>query len=224
MARDVSAPDDPPVSENPRGAEDPATGATSRLGDAPAPPPDDRRGEGVIRLSWAGTAAYAVAVVVATTVPEGGQLPLVIVCVVLFLAGMVAFLAAYVVAIGRSRHVAIGIGGLYFLAGTAPPRVRRHLLGSFAVELAVAVVSASIGLARSAADADNPLAFGVLTPLFGLGLAGLWGARHGAFAPRPPPPVRGAGGGRPGSARAERPVGAGPVTGAGVAGEREGAG
>jgi hypothetical protein len=109
------------------------------------------------------------------------------VCVMLFVAGFAAFAAAYVLALGRSREAAIGMGGLYFLSGTAPPAVQRSLVGSFAVETVVAVVSASIGLAVMPADADNVLAFGILTPLYGLGLTGLWGARYGTFPPRRPP-------------------------------------
>jgi hypothetical protein len=31
------------------------------------------------------------------------------------------------------------------------------------------------------------LAFGVLSPLFGLAMAGLWGARHGSFGARTRP-------------------------------------
>jgi hypothetical protein len=136
-------------------------------------------------LSWAGTALYTVAAAVGIALPYQAQLPLIVVCVALFLVGSSAFLAAYVVAIGRSRHEAIGMGGLYFLAGTAPARVRHHLMGSFAVQVVVAVLSASIGLVTVPDDIDNLLAFGVLTPMFGLGLAGWWAARHGIFAPRP---------------------------------------
>jgi hypothetical protein len=33
----------------------------------------------------------------------------------------------------------------------------------------------------------SPLAFGILVPVFGLGLCGLWGARYGTFEPRPVP-------------------------------------
>jgi hypothetical protein len=31
------------------------------------------------------------------------------------------------------------------------------------------------------------VAFGILVPIFGLGLAGLWGARHGVFEARSVP-------------------------------------
>ena len=30
------------------------------------------------------------------------------------------------------------------------------------------------------------VAFGILAPMFGLGLMALWGGRHGTFPPRPP--------------------------------------
>src|SRR5581483_8218546 len=45
------------------------------------------------------------------------------------------------------------------------------------------------------------LAFGFLLPVYGLGLCGLWGARHGTFADRPPPPHR-----RPRGERRRRPT------------------
>jgi hypothetical protein len=142
-------------------------------------------GARIVRLSWAGTALYVVLAAAATVWPGTFQAALMAVCVVLFVAGFVAFAAAYVIAVGRSRTEAIGMGGLYFLAGTAPRAVQRSLVGSLAVETLTAVVSASIGLAVLPADADNLLAFGILTPLYGLGLAGLWGARYGTFPPRP---------------------------------------
>ena len=43
-----------------------------------------------------------------------------IVSLVLFAVGMVVFVWAYAVAVGRSRTDLIGIGGLFFLAGSAP--------------------------------------------------------------------------------------------------------
>ena len=145
----------------------------------------------IVRSSWAGTALYVVVAALATARPGTFQVPLMAVCVLLFVAGFVAFAAAYVLALGRSRAEAIGMGGLYFLSGTAPRGVQRSLVGSFAVETLTAVVTASIGLAVIPADTDNLLAFGILTPLYGLGLAGLWGARHGTFPPRAAAPGRG---------------------------------
>ena len=86
-------------------------------------------------------------------------------------------------AIGRSRTDLIGMGGLFFLAGSAPRAVQRSLWASLAVEVVVAVATA-------AARPFTPLAFGVLAPMFGLGVMGLWGAKFGTFPPRPPEPAR----------------------------------
>jgi hypothetical protein len=101
----------------------------------------------------------------------------VIVSLVLFALGTVAFLAAYARAIGRSRYEAIGMGGLFFLAGSAPRSVRVQLMASFVIQIAVAFLSASLRI-------YTPVAFGLLVPMYGLGLMGLWGARHGTFEPR----------------------------------------
>jgi hypothetical protein len=95
----------------------------------------------------------------------------------LFGGGAVIFLWAYAVAVGRSRSVDIGIGGLYFLAGSAPKDIRAQLLGSLAAQVATAIAAASIRPFTS-------VAFAVLAPLWGLGLAGLWAARYGTFPAR----------------------------------------
>ena len=62
---------------------------------------------------------------------------------------------------------------LFFLSsGAAPTAVRRHLLGSLALSVVVAVATVKA----------NP--FSALVPMLALGLAGLWSARHGTFPPR----------------------------------------
>jgi hypothetical protein len=172
---------------------EPVSAGREPASDGEHPPADGRlRGRALIRLSWAGTAVYGAVAVLATVAPRASlDLVLIVVCLALFLAGTGAFGAAYLLAVGRSRYEAIGMGGLFFLAGSAPTAARRHLLGAAAVDVVVALVTASVGLLRTATDADNPLAFGLLTPLFGLGLAGLWGARHGVFGPRRPAGVAG---------------------------------
>jgi hypothetical protein len=123
-----------------------------------------------------GTVLYVVAAAVGTA-----ALDLVVVTVVvsvaLFAVGTLAFLVAYARAIGRSRYESIGMGGLFFLAGTAPPRVQRLLMGALGVQVAVAFLTASIRI-------YTPVAFGLLVPMYGLGLAGLWGATYGEFPAR----------------------------------------
>lgn len=141
--------------------------------------PADRgsEGHGLIRASWVGTAVFTVVSVIATIDPDSLGAPAVVVSLVLFAGGSVAMFWAFLIAVQRSREVVIGIGGLYFGAGSAPRGVRRHLMASLAVQVIVAFTTASIRVFTS-------LAFGILVPVWGLGLAGLWCARHGEFAPR----------------------------------------
>lgn len=135
-------------------------------------------GEDLIRWSWRATGLLTVAAAAGVVAPDDLGLVTALVSIALFLVGCGVFLRAYWLALQRSRHEAIGIGGLYFLAGSAPVGVRRSLLGSLAVQVAVA-------LAAAAARPFTSVAFVVLAPMLGLALAGLWAARHGTFPPRP---------------------------------------
>ncbi|MDQ1404075.1 MAG: hypothetical protein QOG03_2391 [Actinomycetota bacterium] len=140
------------------------------------------KGAALARASWVGTAVFSITALVACL--AGAAMPIaVVVDAALFLAGIGAFAVALVSAAARSREAEMGIGGLFFLAGSAGPSERRALLGSLAVEVVVA-------LATSAARPFTALAFGILVPTYGLGLAGVWGARHGTFGPRIAPPPR----------------------------------
>ncbi|MBK9181178.1 MAG: hypothetical protein IPM45_16755 [Acidimicrobiales bacterium] len=138
------------------------------------------RGRGIVRASWAGTAVFTLTAVAAAIAPGALTAVAVAVALALFAAGCVVFLWAYAIAVGRSRTDAIGIGGLFFLAGSAPRAAQLHLMGSFGVEVVVALTTAAL-------RPFTGLAFGTLVPVFGLGLAGLWGARHGTFGPRAAP-------------------------------------
>jgi hypothetical protein len=85
----------------------------------------------------------------------------------------------------RSRTEQIGVMQMYLLLGDpTPPRVRRIMLSMLVVQIVVALGTA---LGRSEADDGTPgtsLAVGVLVPMFGLGLNGLWCAFHGVFPSR----------------------------------------
>ena len=94
--------------------------------------------------------------------------------------GIGAFFVAYFRAVGRSRDQVLGVGGIYFLSGSAPARVRVELLGALAVQTVAAIATASLRPFTS-------LAFGLLVPMFGVGMTGLWGAFHGKYPDRPEP-------------------------------------
>ncbi len=138
-----------------------------------------REGEGIVGAAVAGTAVFAVAAVGAAVARRPLNEVAVVVSLLLFGAGCGATLWAYLVAVGRSRHDAIGMGGLFFLQGSAPRAVQRRLLGCLVAQVVVA-------LATAAAHPFTNQAFVVLAPMFGLGCAALWGARHGSFPSRHP--------------------------------------
>ena len=153
-------------------------------------PADTGAGGAIITASWIGTALFALVSIPASFAPDTFAPLLIVVSLALFAVGMVVFVIAFLTAVGRSREVLIGMGGLFFLAGgTAPRRVSRHLVGSFTLECVLAVGTTVIGLFTVPADVTNPVAFGVLAPLYGLALVGLWSARFGHFAERPPEPA-----------------------------------
>ena len=142
---------------------------------APSPSPST-----IVNASWIGTVVFA-ATAIAAVATRPARIPAVVVAAALFAAGIGVFFWAYAIAVARSRTDAIGIGGLFFLAGkdTAPsPTDKRQLLASLAVQTVVA-------LATAGARPFSTLAFGVLVPLYGLALTGLYGGRHGRFGPRP---------------------------------------
>jgi len=137
-----------------------------------------------IRLSVMGTVLFVVTGTIATVDVDRPQV-FVAVSLAEFAVGTVVFAWAFLRAVGRSRTETIGIGGLFFGAGSAPRPIQMVLVGSFVVQTVAAIVFASIRLYTS-------VAFGVLAPMWSLGFTGLWVASHGSFPPREPEPTRAA--------------------------------
>jgi hypothetical protein len=135
-------------------------------------------GRRLIQCSLIGTALFTVVSIVEVIVQDWTRPVAVAVDLGLFAIGCTMFLGAYAIAIGRSRTDEIGVASLYFLTNrVAPNPVRVWLLGAFAVQCVVAVTAASVRPFTAAA-------FAVLVPMFGLGVNGVWAARHGTFGPR----------------------------------------
>ena len=128
----------------------------------------------IARAGWIADALFAV-----TAVPAAaGVTALVDVAIAValleFLAAIVAFGYAFAVGVARTaRGDDVAVASLYFLQGSAPPNVRRVFLE---------ILGASVVIAAATAVWAP---FGVLVPMLPLGLAGVWGARHGVFPPRP---------------------------------------
>ena len=134
-------------------------------------------GRAIILTSWWGTLVFVLVELAATASPDALGAVVTILDFALFGLGSAAFFWAYAIAVSRSRDDEISVLGLYLVQGCAPSEIRRALLVPLVVQTVVAVGAAAVRV-------YSPLAFGVLVPMFGLGLAGLWAARHGEFPPR----------------------------------------
>lgn len=142
-------------------------------------------GARIVLVDLVGTALFTASAVVAAVVFDGAaRTQGVAVALALFAVGTVAFLWGWWTAVQRSRTEEMAVSELYLLMGPAIPRpVARVMNAALVVQVLVALVTA---FARSSTDGKpgSTLAFGVLVPMFGLGLNGLWAAQHGAFGPR----------------------------------------
>ncbi len=148
--------------------------------------PENDRGSIAVRVAVSTTVVFAVVATASAVWRHAFSTVNVVVSLVLFAAGCGAFLAGYAIAVGRSRHDKVDLAGLFFLAGgVAPPGVRAMLRGCLAVQVIVALATAS-------ARPITSQAFVIMAPMFGLGTITLWTARHGTFtrhgdALEPPP-------------------------------------
>ena len=149
-------------------------------------------GRRLMTLDIVGTAMFTVSAIVAAVVFEGAaKVQGVVVDLALFAVGVATFLLGYWTAVQRSRQDEMSVAELFFLLGAAiPARVKRTMNLCLIVQTVVAITTAVTRLstpsstAPSGSSAGSTLAFGVLVPMFGLGLNGLWAATHGAFGPR----------------------------------------
>lgn len=146
---------------------------------------DDMPGSFLVKCNLALTGLFvAMSIVAAVTFTSPWKTVGVVVSLGCFSVGIVAFLWGYWTAVQRSRTDNISVAALYFLVDNcAPKSIARLMNSALGVQVVVAVATA---ISRTTTDgrAGSTLAFGVLAPMMGLGLNGLWGATYGSFAPR----------------------------------------
>lgn len=139
----------------------------------------------IVRLNVTATVIFAFATIVAAWLfSPWMRVGIVVVDLALFAVGVVGFLWGYFAAVQRSRTDEISVAELFLLMGNvAPKSVRRVMAWCLAVQVVVGLAGAIV---RNSTDGKpgSTLAFGVLVGMCGLGLNGLWAARHGYFAPR----------------------------------------
>ncbi len=151
-------------------------------GDQATPP-----GERVVRIDVVGTAVFLLTLAIAVPLKAEHFAQFLIggVSMLLFAVGVASSLWAYTRALDRSRLEEVGVANLFMLTGdTAPPSVQRTMSVALVVQVVAAIGGAWIGVVGLDEGRLNALAFGVLVPMFGIGMNGLWAARHGSFGRR----------------------------------------
>lgn len=129
-------------------------------------------GDRVLFWTTAATVTFVIAAVAAVLVAGPVRLVAVAVDVVLFGAGSMLFLAAFAVAVARSRTEHVTLGATFLLAGAVPPLVRRRFWALLAIQVVVALAAASI-------RPYTAVAFAVLAPMSVFGAMAWYGARYG---------------------------------------------
>lgn len=136
-----------------------------------------RRRDELMTVGAVGTVVFAVAAGAALIAPDIASVPFAVISSLLFAVGCVAFIWAYARSITRSRSEHVTVVGVYALSGSTPRNIQRRFHLFTAAQIVIAVGSAVM-------RPFTMQAFGILVPMFGLGLGGLWAARNGTFASR----------------------------------------
>lgn len=132
------------------------------------------------RFLWMATiwgAAIFSATSILATIWSGAFLTInIVVSLSLFAIGFLAFLYAMYVSAIRSRHELLDIAGIFFLT-SMPKGTAWRFRGLLMWVVCLAFITSGIRLYTS-------LAFGLLTPLFVLGIMGILGAKWGTYRER----------------------------------------
>jgi hypothetical protein len=150
-------------------------------------PHDTAPGARVVSVDLVGTALFiaALAVAIPWRAHRFAQFLIGGVSMALFAVGVATTLWAYTRALDRSRVEEVGVANLYLLTGeTAPKHIKRTMSSALAAQIVAAIAGAWIGVVGLDKGDLNALAFGVLVPMFGIGMNGIWASRHGSYGPR----------------------------------------
>ena len=140
----------------------------------------------IIRANIVGTALFvATAIFAAAVFTTAAQWVGAATAMTLFAVGVFAFLWGFWNAIQRSRAEEVSVTQLFLLFGAGTPsKVRRTMLALLAVQVVTAFATALWRIDGPDGTPGSSLAVGLLVPMFGLGMNGLWAAYHANFGPR----------------------------------------
>ncbi|MFT4866343.1 MAG: hypothetical protein ACI8RC_003266 [Ilumatobacter sp.] len=148
-----------------------------------------QQGELIVRVNVIGTvifvatAVFAAAVFTTTAQWVGASMAM-----ALFAVGVFAFLWGFWNAVQRSRDEEVSVTQLYMLLGVGTPKaVRRTMLLMLLVQVVAAFGTAVWRIDGPDGSPGSSLAVGLLVPMFGLGLNGLWASYHAEFGKRMDP-------------------------------------
>ena len=149
---------------------------------------DGREAEGVVilRMNFVCTTFFiATALYAAIVFDTAAQWVGAVTAMTLFAGGVATFLWGFWNAVQRSRHEDIAVSEVYFLVrDAAPQRVRRSMNAMLLMQIVTAFATT---FARTNGPDGRPgssLAVGILVPVLGIGLNGLWSSRYGKFPRR----------------------------------------
>ena len=139
----------------------------------------------IVRFNFVLTAVFVVVTALAVIIFSPALRSMVaVVDLVLFAIGVATFIWGYFSAVQRSRSDEISVAGLFLLIDkVAPKSIMRAMNAALAIQIIVGLAGAIIRGSTNGKPGST-LAFGVLVPLLGLGLNGLWASKHGSFGAR----------------------------------------
>ncbi len=146
---------------------------------------ENMKGTLIIRVNAIFTALFLITAIISAIVfDQPWKAIAVAVSLGTFAIGVVAFLWGYWTAVQRSREDNISVAALYFLIDNCAPRDVARRMNVLLVIQVIGGLATALARPSTGAERGSTLAFGILVPMLGLGLNGLWGAYYGTFAPR----------------------------------------
>lgn len=146
----------------------------------------EQHGRVIVRANGVGTVLFvATAIFAAAVFTTAAQWVGASTAMALFAVGVFAFLWGFWNAVQRSREEEVSVTQLFLLLGTpTPATVRRPMLAMLFVQVATAFATTFWRLDGPDGSPGSSLAVGMLVPMFGLGMNGLWAAYHADFGDR----------------------------------------